>query len=241
MRRIVRFIPDFITSLNLLCGVAGIVFAFRGRFDIAFPLMLAAAVFDFMDGLAARLLDAYSPLGKELDSLSDVVSFGVLPAVMLHCLMRACTFSDSWIVWVPLVLAVFSGLRLAKFNLDERQKESFLGLPTPACAMLCGAFCYYVAFTPGSVLAAWAGGLVFIPVMSVLLSALLVCEIPMFSFKFGCGKADGTVRWKRLALLLLVALSVVAVVLLRLNWSAVVLLTLTLYILKNIVYWVFKV
>ena len=76
---------------------------------------------------------------------------------------------------------------------------------------------------------------------SKLLSALLVCEIPMFSFKFGCGKADGTVLWKRLALLLLVALSVLAVVLLRLNWSAVVLLTLTLYILKNIVYWVFKV
>ena len=240
MRRIVRFIPDFITSLNLLCGVLGIVFAFRGRFDIAFPLMLAAAVFDFLDGLAARLLDAYSPLGKELDSLSDVVSFGVLPAVMLHCLMRECTFSDSWVVWVPLLLAVFSGLRLAKFNLDERQKDTFLGLPTPACAMLCGAFCYYVAFTPGSVLAAWAGGLVFIPVMAVLLSALLVSEIPMFSIKIG-KHADNATRWKRLALVLLVVICVVVVVLSRLNWSAVVLLTLTLYILKNIVYWVFKV
>jgi len=240
MRRIVRFIPDFITSLNLLCGVLGIVFAFRGRFDIAFPLMLAAAVFDFLDGLAARLLDAYSPLGKELDSLSDVVSFGVLPAVMLHCLMRACTFSDSWVVWVPLILAVFSGLRLAKFNLDERQKDTFLGLPTPACAMLCGAFCYYVAFTPGSVLAAWAGGLVFIPVMTVLLSALLVCEIPMFSIKIG-KHADSATRWKRLALALLVVICVAVVVLSRLNWSAVVLLTLALYILKNIVYWVFKV
>ena len=240
MRKIVRFIPDFITSLNLLCGVLGIVFAFRGRFDVAFPMMLAAAVFDFLDGLAARLLNAYSPLGKELDSLSDTVSFGVLPAVMLHCLMRACTFSDHWLVWVPLVIAVASGFRLAKFNLDDRQKESFLGLPTPACAMLCGAFCYYVAFTPGSVLAAWAGGLVFIPVLSVALSALLVSEIPMFSFKVD-KKTDSTTRWKRIALVLTVLVCIVIAVVMRLNWSLVIVLTLVLYILKNIVYWILKV
>ena len=240
MRKLVRFIPDFITSLNLLCGVAGIVFAFRGRFDLAFPLMLAAALFDFLDGLAARLLDAYSPLGKELDSLSDVVSFGVLPAVMLHCLMRECTFTDHWTVWVPLLIAVFSGLRLAKFNLDERQKQAFLGLPTPACALLCGAFCYYVAFTPGSFLAAWAGGLVFIPVLSLVLCFLLVSEIPMFSFKID-KKTDSATRWKRIALVIMAVCCVILAVLMRLNWSVVVLLTLALYILKNIVYWIVKV
>ena len=130
-----------ITSLGLACGVVGVVFALEGRIWLAFPLMLAASVFDFCDGLAARALDAYSDLGKELDSLSDMVSFGVLPAVMLYNLMKTCTFSSSAWCLVPLLLAVFSGLRLAKFNVDPRQHRSFVGLPTPVAALLCGSLC----------------------------------------------------------------------------------------------------
>ena len=87
-----KYIPDFITSMNLLCGVIGVVFAFKGRFDLAFYLMLAGAVCDFCDGLVARLLGAYSDLGKELDSLADLVSFGVLPSVMLYSLMKTFMF-----------------------------------------------------------------------------------------------------------------------------------------------------
>ena len=79
-----KYIPNAITSMNLVCGIIGVIFAFKARFDLAFYMMIAAAVFDFMDGLAARALGAYSDMGKELDSLCDMVSFGVLPSVMLY-------------------------------------------------------------------------------------------------------------------------------------------------------------
>ena len=109
---------------------------YKARLIIAAVCMvLAAAVFDFLDGLAARALDAYSDIGKELDSLCDVVSFGVLPALMLYRTMVDLSGAGVFCC-LPLVLAVFSALRLAKFNVDERQHGSFLGLPTPAAAMI---------------------------------------------------------------------------------------------------------
>ena len=138
-----KYLPDFLTAMNLVCGLIALTYAFGDRPDIAFYLMLAAAVFDFSDGFAARALKAYSDLGKELDSLCDLVSFGVLPAVMLHRQMLS-SGNSGWLCWIPLLLAVFSALRLAKFNVDERQHASFIGLPTPAAAMLCAAFCHYV-------------------------------------------------------------------------------------------------
>ena len=99
--------------MNLLSGILGVIFALQGNIQTAFILMLAAACFDFCDGLAARLLGAYSEVGKELDSLSDLVSFGVLPAIMLYCATGSC----GWICYIPLIIAVFSALRLAKFFL----------------------------------------------------------------------------------------------------------------------------
>ena len=235
-----KYIPDAITSMNLVCGIIGVVFAFKGRFDLAFPLMLLAAVFDFLDGFAARALGAYSDFGKELDSLCDLVSFGVLPSVMLYSLMKVCMFSEAWYCWIPLVIALFSALRLAKFNIDERQHSSFLGLPTPACAMLCGSLCYYVAHDPSCFLSTWASGPVFIPLLSVILAALLVCEIPMFSLKMH--KDDPQpLKVKRLAMLGIVVAAILVAVFCKLDWSFVVLVTFTLYILKNIVYRIFGI
>ena len=181
-----KHIPNTITSLNLLCGVMGVIFAMEGRLDAAFVLMLLAALFDFCDGLAARLLHAYSDIGKELDSLCDVVSFGVLPSVMLFSLWGR----PLWpLGFLPLLLAVFSALRLAKFNLDERQHDGFIGLPTPAAAMICGALAHCAATTPGGFLATLAASSWFIPALALCLSALLVCEVPMFAVKLGGGKA----------------------------------------------------
>ncbi|MBO4742590.1 MAG: CDP-diacylglycerol--serine O-phosphatidyltransferase [Bacteroidales bacterium] len=235
-----KYIPDCITSMNLACGIIGVVFAFKGRLDIAFILMLAASVADFLDGLAARLLDSYSPLGKELDSLSDMVSFGVLPSVMLYNLSRICMFGESIVCWIPLIITIASGIRLAKFNVDDRQKDGFLGLPTPACALLAGSLCYFVAADPASFLAQWCAGPVFLPVLSVCLSALLVSEIPMFSLKFH--KDDpAAVKGKRMAMAFLVLAAILVCVICGLNWSVIVLLSLTLYILKNLVYAIVKV
>ena len=223
--------------MNLLCGVIGVIFALEGKPGIAFPLMLAAALCDFLDGMAARALNAYSDLGKELDSLADVVSFGVLPALMMYATMRTCTYSNAVWCYIPLLIAVFSGVRLAKFNLDERQHENFLGLATPASAMLCGSLCYYIAAEPASILNVWAGGFVFLPLVAVALCALLVSEVPMFSLKMK--KSDPAVlRRKRLYFAINVVLVVAIVALLGLNWSLAVLLSLVVYVLMNLVFFV---
>ncbi len=232
-----KIIPNTITSLNLLSGVLGVIFTLKGHIDIAFPLMLAAAVFDFCDGLAARALDAYSDMGKELDSLSDMVSFGVLPSVMLY----AISPEGSWTAFVPLFIAVMSGLRLAKFNIDERQSEGFIGLATPACAMICGSLAYFIAAESGSIVATWAAGGIFIPVVSVCLGLLLVCPLPMFSMKFKKGhKQEHSLLIKRTAFLSVAALSVIVVAVLRTNWSAAVTLIFLSYIFVNCIFAVFK-
>ncbi len=235
-----KYIPDCITSMNLACGIIGVVFAFKGRVDIAFILMLAASLADFLDGFAARLIGAYSDMGKELDSLSDMVSFGVLPSVMLYNVSKACMFGESWICWTPLLITVASGLRLAKFNVDSRQTDSFLGLPTPAAALLVGSLCHFVASDPSTFLATWCAGPVFVPVLSIVLSALLLSEIPVFSLKFHKDDAQ-VLKNKRMAFAFLVLAAILVVVLCGLKWSLIVLLSLAGYILKNLVYAILKI
>lgn len=231
-----KYIPDCITSMNLCLGVIGVVFAFKGRPDIAFYLMLGAGLADFFDGFAARLFGAYSDLGKELDSLSDMVSFGVLPSVMLYNLSRTCMFGENWVAWVPLVLVCLgSGIRLAKFNTDSRQASGFLGLPTPASALLAGSLCYFVAAAPGSFLAEWCAGPVFLPVLAVCLAALMVSEVPMFSLKFH--KDDPKMlKNKRMVFAITVIAAILVCVCFRLDWSAAVLMSLCAYVVKNLIY-----
>lgn len=241
--KITKYVPDFLTSMNLACGSVAIVQSFAGHFDAAFLLMLLAAVFDFCDGLAARALNAYSELGKELDSLADMVSFGVLPSMMLFNLMRACTFGENPLCYAALLIAVFSGIRLAKFNVDERQHENFIGLPTPACALICGSLCCFVAHEPASLPAIWSAGILFIPLLSLCLGLLLVCEIPMFSMKLTAEsiKRHDAVFWKRLLFLAVALLCVAAVFLTGFHWSLAVLLVFCVYVLKNVVYAVFRI
>lgn len=223
--------------MNLFFGIMGVIVSFNGDdgLQLAFLLMLAAAICDFCDGLSARLLKAYSELGKQLDSLADMVSFGVLPAVMMYRLMTL-TANEGILCYIPLLIAVFSALRLGKFNIDERQSENFIGLPTPACAMICGSFAFYVSRNPSGVLYDWAAGDFFIPACSIILSALLVCEIPMFSMKFKKGTSKGNtvqkMRWTFIILSLAVAVAVVAF---GLDWSLIILLMFTIYILMNII------
>ena len=232
---ILKNIPNTITSLNLLSGLAGIICAFSGNLDISFLLMLAAAVFDFCDGLAARALNAYSAMGKELDSLADSVSFCILPAMMLHRLMVLMTGGTSVWTYVPLVIALFSGLRLAKFNVDERQRENFIGLATPACAMICGSLTYYILHQTDSFLTGWAHGNIFIPVLSVILSALLVSEIPMFSMKFKKGTSkDSPIYRQRVSFIGVVVVSAILVLTMGLNWSMTVFMSFIAYIVMNL-------
>ncbi len=234
-----KYIPDTLTAMNIVCGLVGVVFVLHHRLDLAFYCMLAASVFDFLDGTAARLLDAYSDLGKELDSLCDLVSFGFLPALMLSELMQTYRFDGQWICWLPLVLTVFSALRLAKFNVDERQTSGFLGLPTPAAALLCGALCCYCCFSPLEFLSTWVSGPVFIPALALCLSFLLVSEVPMFSLKMH--RDDSRILWiKRLTLVAFFVAAALFCLLGGHHWSLAVVQGLLFYILNNLVYALFK-
>ena len=131
-----KHIPNAITCLNLFSGCLGIVFAFQGELKLAAYSIVISAIFDFFDGMLARLLKAYSDIGKELDSLADMVSFGVLPSVIIYQLFLSSSSEGSWITYSAFLIAIFSALRLAKFNIDTRQNENFIGLPTPANAIL---------------------------------------------------------------------------------------------------------
>ena len=215
--------------MNLLCGALGVIFTFQGALHIAFYLMLAAAVCDFLDGFAARLLKAYSPMGKELDSLADLVSFGLLPSMMLHRRLVEGGMT-GFVAYIPLVICVFSALRLAKFNIDDRQSENFLGLPTPACAMWCGSLVYAADHGVMS-MAGLLHGQYMIPIASVVLALLLVSEIPMFSFKFKKGSAYNRIRIYFMAI---VAAFAIATLILKINWSYIILISFTAYILMNI-------
>ena len=146
-----KHIPNAITCLNLLAGCLGIVHAFEGRLVAAANMIVVAALFDFIDGFAARLLKANSPIGKELDSLADVVSFGVLPGMIIYEMISYNVMivpgwhteiagNDSNLKFIGFVIPVFSALRLAKFNIDVRQTERFIGLPTPANALIIASF-----------------------------------------------------------------------------------------------------
>lgn len=170
-----RIIPDSITGCNLLCGSIAVYLATQGAFIWAFIFILLGAFFDFFDGLSSRLLNVPSPIGIQLDSLADDITFGLAPSMMLFCYLRPAL---GWWALIALVMAAFSALRLAKFNVDERQHESFIGLATPANAIFWGGICAL----PASILAhSWVAWCLL--GISLLSCYLLNAEIPFFSFK----------------------------------------------------------
>ena len=189
--KVIRHIPNAITLLNLVSGCLSIVSAFEGNLQMAGIFIIIAAVFDFFDGFTARLLGAYTLLGKELDSLSDVVSFGVAPSMILfHLLKKSLGIEGSeglmtghLLLAVPFLMAAFSSLRLGIFNLDERQTSSFIGLPTPANAMFTVGLVLGLHSSWSSIFEFFTSSPTLIIVMVVIQSALLVCELPMFSLK----------------------------------------------------------
>jgi CDP-diacylglycerol---serine O-phosphatidyltransferase len=186
LNRIYKSLPNAITCANLFSGCIGIVFALKGNLNFAAYAIFVSAVFDFFDGFAARMLKAYSDIGKELDSLADVVSFGVLPGAIIYGLLTETHQIPSlgyWLNYTAFLIPVFSALRLAKFNIDTRQTESFIGLPTPANAILIASLPLIASYYQ------WAKGIYFanpyiLLAFSLVMCALLVVEIPMMSLKF---------------------------------------------------------
>ncbi len=189
-----RHIPNFITSLNLFSGCIGIILALQYRIDYAAYFIVVSALFDFLDGLAARVLHVKSEIGKELDSLADVVSFGVLPGIIVYQLMAASPNTPeagsviSIFSLLALIIPVLSAVRLAKFNLDTRQTTSFIGLPVPANALFLGSLPLIKMQAGYSDSLSWLSGVTdnyyVLALLAIGMSLLLVSELPLISLKF---------------------------------------------------------
>jgi CDP-diacylglycerol--serine O-phosphatidyltransferase len=189
-----KHIPNFVTSLNLVSGSISIIFALKGNLELAAWFIGLAAVFDFMDGMLARLLNAKSEIGVQLDSLADVISFGLAPAMIVFMLMER-TLNKPFLFWfdlnifslVAFIITVFSALRLAKFNIDEQQTEDFIGLPTPANALFFASL-PLVYFQAESIGFGFVKNLIsdywVLFSLTLIFSGLLVSNIKLFSMKF---------------------------------------------------------
>lgn len=223
-----RHLPNAVTCLNLLCGCLALTHIFAGRLAMGAYFVAFAALADFADGLLARALRVSSAIGKDLDSLADMVSFGVVPGAIFFELLQRNAGPGGLPEWAPYLgftVSIFSALRLAKFNNDTRQTTSFIGLPTPACTLVVASLPLILAFDqfglapvilhPGLLLG-----------LTALLSGLLIAELPLFALKFK------TLRWadnRRRFLFLLLA----AGLLLALRAAAVPLVVL-LYVLLSV-------
>jgi len=184
-KRVEKHIPNFITCANLFSGCVGIVFAFQGELVFAAYALFLAAIFDFFDGFASRVLKAFSGIGKDLDSLADMVSFGVLPSVILYQLFLMAPQIDkvsTYLNFSAFLIPVFSALRLAKFNTDTRQAEIFIGLPTPANAILIASFPLIIQQYES--LSRYILNPYGLTVFIIVMCGLLVMEMPLMSLKF---------------------------------------------------------
>lgn len=180
-----KHIPNMITCCNLISGCIATYYAFQGHYDMALLFIVVGAAFDFFDGMSARLLHVSSPIGKELDSLADDITFGFAPSAIVFSFLCSFHIHLPFVPYLAFIIAAFSALRLAKFNLDERQSLGFIGLPTPANALFWGALIWRLDFQtwfePYAIPDYWLYILLgLIPISCYL----LVSEIPMFALKF---------------------------------------------------------
>lgn len=225
-----KHIPNLLTCGNLACGCLGIDYAYNGHLPAATYFILLAAVFDFFDGFAARWLGVSSPIGKELDSLADLVSFGLLPGIILLQLIGGYPTTEwRWLRYMALLVPIFSALRLAKFNVDTRQSESFIGVPTPANALLISALPMMMNARPH--LYESLGHPLALVAIGILMSLLLVSELPLFALKFKDFKWENNkVRFSFLG----------ASAILILGWQFMgVALSIVCYILLSVALWLF--
>ncbi len=230
--------PNTVTACNLICGCIAVVFALKSDASTALLFIILGAVFDFGDGLSARALKVSSPIGKELDSLADDITFGFAPSAIVFnelTVLDYPSFLDGLSAYIPylaFIMAAFSAARLAKFNLDERQTTSFIGLPTPANALFWGSLIvgyhsYFenIEYAPLIIL-----------LMTFVSSYLLICEMPMFALKFkhwGWSDSDNKVKYG------FIAFSVIAFIAFSVSGMAVMSIAVIIlaYLLVSFIMW----
>jgi CDP-diacylglycerol--serine O-phosphatidyltransferase len=218
-----KHVPNFITSLNLASGFVAIIFAANGDLVTASWLILAAMIFDFLDGFSARLLKAYSEIGKELDSLADVVSFGVAPGFIIYYLLNnslplntpGVVNSDSvkniLILVIPAIMPVCAALRLAIFNVDTTQATTFKGLPTPANGLAVISVIITAHYSHSALFSNFTGSTAMLVLFNLALSLLMVSRIPLLSLKVSNLKFKGNEGRYILVSLVLVSFAIFGV------------------------------
>lgn len=183
-----RNLPNILTLANLSAGVLAIIALFEGRMELIYWLLGASLLFDLLDGLVARALKVHSELGLQLDSLADMVSFGLAPGIALFLTFQQASQGGEplpeFLPYLALLVPVFSALRLARFNIDDRQDENFIGLPTPANAVLIYSICVWAFSTDNATTEAILLHPFFLSTLAIVSSLLLVAEMPLLSFKF---------------------------------------------------------
>ncbi|WP_145855683.1 CDP-diacylglycerol--serine O-phosphatidyltransferase [Pedobacter suwonensis] len=172
-------LPNAITCANLFSGCIGIVFAFKGHLETTAYFVILSGIFDFFDGMVARLLNVKSAIGKDLDSLADMVSFGFLPGVIMFHLLKASDYSSEYLPYLGFIITVFSAIRLAKFNNDSRQTEDFIGLNTPMNTLFICSLPFIAHDYPQIISSS-----ILLIAITAITSFLLVSEIKIFSLKF---------------------------------------------------------
>jgi CDP-diacylglycerol---serine O-phosphatidyltransferase len=225
----IRQIPNAITLLNVFCGACALVMIITERYTEGVILIGVGLVADYLDGFVARALNAQSPMGKELDSLADMVSFGVVPGAILYKLITTATpaaaFEQTLLPFLAFIVTAFSCYRLAKFNLDTRQTENFIGLATPASTLFFVGL-LLIKTSEVDVLDNLTANTTFLYLLIPIFSYLLVSEIPMFSLKLkSYAWADNKVQFT------FAGVSILLLVLLR---EAGLVFVIALYILVNL-------
>ncbi len=221
-----KHFPNAITCLNLLTGMVGIYLVTNGQLTWAIYVVVLAGLFDFLDGLVARILSVHSEIGKQLDSLADMVTFGVLPSFVVFIMLKEVS-NSSYTPFVGFLIGIKSALRLAKFNVDTRQSDRFIGLPTPANALFLCALPHLSASIP------WAKNFIYSPsgliFITLLFSFLLTAELPLIALKFKTFSIK-----ENLFRFLLIAFSLIGVLLLGFGGlSLVILFYILLSLLEN--------
>jgi CDP-diacylglycerol---serine O-phosphatidyltransferase len=182
-----KHIPNALTCLNLFLGCLAIYFAFEKQLVVTAFLIMGAAVIDFLDGMVARMLQAHSEIGKQLDSLADMVSFGVVPGVIMFLLLSQSiqpgVHNMMFMPFSGFLITIFSALRLAKFNIDTRQTTSFIGLPTPACTLFVISLPLILSYDTLGI-SDFILHPIFLFTTTLVLSYLLIAELPLFALKF---------------------------------------------------------
>ena len=200
MSIIKKNIANIITLSNLLCGLISILYAFGGHLNIASGVVILGAILDLLDGFFARLLKTHSTIGKQLDSMADLITFGVAPAIIMFQLLflleynvffnpfenweSRIAYKKSFIAYTALLIPLFSALRLSKFNIDKKQTHNFIGMPTPESALFLISIAVIINSYPNYFLLDYITNIKTISILIVIICFLMVSKLPLFSLKF---------------------------------------------------------